>query len=209
MPNIDETEDSLNLPGEEATLNSPAELDRAIDEAEAKSKVQETKAQEAAEEESSKEVEEASEITPSSEESVEEIKAQRDGMYKRLKTLEQKIKTVKPVVSKGGEDEWKAKVEFLLENRDVTEEEFEHLATVALRQSGSVNTGSLKDAKKAESDYLTYRRKKEELKRKIPGSTPSSPLAKLQKSSEEIANMSKEEHMKYEQELLKEESRGV
>jgi len=207
MPNINELGGSPNLPGEEVNLQSPVELDMAMDEAEAKAEA-ETKAKEAAEE-TSKEVEETSEETPIGEESVEEIKAQRDGMYKRLKTLEKKLKEDKPPASKGGEDEWKSKVEFLLENRDVTEEEFEHLATVALRQFGSVNTDSLKDAKKAETDYLTYRRKKEELKKKIPGSTPSSPLEKLQKTPGEIAKMSKAEHMKYEQELMKEESRGI
>jgi phage terminase small subunit len=200
-----EKENSLNQGGEE-TFQSPAELERALDEAEAKAKE--------AEEEETPDVEETTEKTPD-EESAESLRAQRDRLYARLKKAERekaKANSPKPVsdVSKGGEDEWKSKVEFLLENRDVNDEEYEHLATVALRRSGSVNAESLRNAKKEEAEYIAYKRKKEELKRKVPGSTSASPFEKAVKSDEEIAKMTPEQHMKYERELLKlEENQGI
>lgn len=199
-----EMANSTNMPGEEVPLQSPAELDRAMDEA----AEAESKAQQAAEEKPSN-VSESTEQIPS-EESVEDLKAQRDRLYARLKKEEQKNKVVKPAAHTGGEDEWKSKVEFLLENRDVTEDEYEHLANVAYRRSGSVNAESLRDAKKAEIEYITFKRKKEELKRKVPGSTPSSPFGKLVKSNEEIGKMTPEQHRKYEMEILKaEENQGI
>jgi len=200
-----EMANSTNMPGEEVPLQSPAELDRAMDEA----AEAEAKAQQTAEEKPSN-VSESTEPIPS-EESVEDLKAQRDRLYARLKKAEEKARVAKPAsVSTGGEDEWKSKVEFLLENRDVTEDEYEHLANVAYRKSGSVNADSLRDAKRAETEYITFKRKKEELKRKVPGSTPSSPFGKLVKSNEEIAKMTPEQHRKYEMEILKaEENQGI
>jgi hypothetical protein len=156
-------------------------------------------------------VEEPTKEVPS-EESVEELKAQRDRLYARLKKAEEKAKVAKPAsfVPKGGEDEWKSKVEFLLENRDVTEQEYDHLANVAFRRTGSVNADSLRSAKTDETEYITFLRKKEELKRKVPGSTTSSPFAKFEKSSDEIKKMTKEQHMAYEQQMTKiAESQGI
>lgn len=187
-----ETENSLN-PEAGETFDSPAELER-----------QEDALKEAAAIGETSNVEEPTPNVPG-EETVEDLKAQRDRLYARLKKIEQKT-VAKPIVPQGGEGEWKSKVEFLLENRDVTEDEYKHLASVALRQSGSVNADSLRDAKKDEADYIAYRRKQEELKRKVPGSTPSSPYAKITKSSEDISKMTPQEHRKYEAELLRMEA---
>lgn len=193
-------ENPSNL-GEEVSLQSPAELDRLLDE----------QADREAAEEASKVVEPTPNVP--SDETVENLKAQNERLYARLKKLETKVKEpVKtiPVTSVGGEDEWKSKVEFLLENRDVTEDEYKHLASVALRNSGSVNADSLRDAKKEEAEYIAYKRKKEDLKKKVPGSTTQSPFANVMKPAEEVAKMTPAQHAKYEAEMMRlSENQGI
>jgi hypothetical protein len=144
--------------------------------------------------------------------SIEEITAQRDRLYARLKKQEEKIKEAKPNIVKAEplnkEDEWKHKVEFLLDNRDVTDDEFEHLAAVALRRSGSITMDSLRNAQKQENDYISYKRKKEEDKKKVPGSTSTGYESKV-KSAKDIAKMSEDEFKAYEAEMMEEGSSGI
>ena len=129
--------------------------------------------EEASEKETSIEEEEPSTKEPLSPESPEALKAQRDKLYARLKKEEEKSKRLESQVKpKGftekttGEDEWKSKVDFLLQNRDYSEDEFDHISNVASRRAIS-----LTDAAKAEGDYIQFRRDKVEQEKKIPGST--------------------------------------
>lgn len=143
-----------------------------------------------------------------SEKEIKSLLAQKEHWRKKYeeasKTKVEAKPEPKPSVS--NEDEWKHKVEFLLENRDVTEEEFDHLAAVALRRSGSVTTDSLKDAQKQESDYISYTRKKLEDKKKVPGSTSTGFVSKV-KSAKEIAKMSNDEFKEYEASLISDEGK--
>jgi hypothetical protein len=114
----------------------------------------------------------------------------------------------KPKAPASSESEWKHKVEFLLDNRDVTDDEFEHLAAVALRRSGSITMDSLRNAQKQENDYISYKRKKEEDKKKVPGSTSTGYESKI-KSAKDIAKMNEEEFKAYEAEMMEEGSSGI
>ena len=88
-----------------------------------------------------------------------------DKVYARAKIAEEKLKEAEPKKLEG-EDEWKSKVEFLLQNRDYSEEEFDHLSTVAARKGIS-----LSDAAKETDDYIQFRREKVAQEKKVPGST--------------------------------------
>lgn len=146
------------------------------------------------------------------EKSVKEIKsllAQKEHWRKKAIEAEAKNKAEKPKTPvSSNEDEWKHKVDFLLENRDVSEEEFDHLAAVASRRSGSVTMDSLRDAQEQEKDYISYKRKKLEDKKKVPGSTSTGFVPKT-KLAKEIAKMTPEEHRAYEAEQIEEESQGI
>lgn len=161
MTNEFEKENSTNQEEEE-----PSNKETSIEE-EATSEIVSDEGEKPSEEETSSE----------KDKSAEEIKIQRDKLYARLKKEEAKRKKLeelvnkKPVQEKGTEDEWKAKVEFLLENRDISDEEFSHLAAVAMRKSGEITPETLAEAKKSEADYIDYRRKKVADKKKIPAST--------------------------------------
>ena len=128
-------------------------------------------------------------LEPEKAEKSKEIKSllvQKEHWRKKALEAEAKIKVEKPKAPVGSEDEWRHKVEFLLENRDVSEEEFDHLAAVALRRSGSISIDALKDAQEREKDYISYRRKKIEDKNKIPGSTSVGYVGISQKISEDM-----------------------
>jgi len=161
MTNEFEKENSTNQEEEE-----PSNKETSIEE-EATSEIVSDEGEKPSEEETSSE----------KDKSAEEIKIQRDKLYARLKKEEAKRKKLeelvskKPVQEKGTENEWKAKVEFLLENRDISDEEFSHLAAVAMRKSGEITPETLAEAKKSEADYIDYRRKKVADKKKIPAST--------------------------------------
>jgi hypothetical protein len=135
-------------------------------------------------------------------EDLEVLKAQRDKLYARAKKAEEENKEFKKIKPKEAEgtDEWKAKVEFLLQNRDYSEEEFDHIANVAFRKSIA-----LSDAAKNEDEYIQYRRRKVEEQKKVPGST-SPGFVSTEKTSEEIGKMTSKEFEKYEQEMTKESS---
>jgi len=106
-------------------------------------------------------------------------------------------------VTKESDDEFKPRVEFLLGNRDVNAEEYDHLAAVAMRNSGSITLESLQGAKESEKGYISFLRKQSANKSKNPGSTSASAASKFEKSADEISKMSRDEHMAYEQQLMK------
>ena len=103
---------------------------------------------------------------------VEQIKSQRDKLYARLKKQEEKNKSLEAELKKSVKpvseniDEWKMKVDFLLHSKDVSEDEFDHIATVAARKGIS-----LSEAKEQEKDYIQFTRDKVANEKKIPGST--------------------------------------
>jgi len=182
--------------------------------------VEETKQEklEEIEEDTSEKTEEEGETSEKREEKAAEKepdwKAKADAMYAKYKDaketieelevkltdLEEKAKPKKEV----SEDEWKKKVNFLLENKEkgYTEEEFNHIATVSKEFDVSLDEAAL-----LEEDYIQYRREKVAKEKKVP--EPGSPsLEKETLSSEEIGKLSKEEHKKlWEKEL--EKSEGV
>jgi len=96
-------------------------------------------------------------------------------LFARAKKAEEELKELKKKKKEGGEtapegeDFWKAKVEFLIKNRDISDEEFDHIANVAS------NKGiSLDEARKQEEDYIQYRRKKVADENKTPAPSSSS-----------------------------------
>ena len=144
-----------------------------------------------------------------SDKEVKSLYAQKEHWRKKYEEVSKtKVETKpEPKPSVSNEDEWKHKVEFLLENRDVSEEEFDHLAAVASRRSGSVTTDSLRDAQKQETDYISYKRKKLEDKKKVPGST-STGFVSNEKSAKEISKMSDEEFREYEEKQMDEQGKS-
>jgi hypothetical protein len=103
------------------------------------------------------------EVKSKAEEVAQNYKVRAEKAEKELKRLE---KLAKQPVSEN-DSEWKNKVEFLIKNRDVNEEEFEHIATAAARKGISLD-----DAAKAEKDYIDFRREKVNSNKKTP--SPSS-----------------------------------
>jgi len=153
--------------------------------------------------------EETSEETPEEEETSEETKekaaegkepdwkAKADAMYAKYKDaketigeLEGKLSKLEKPKKEVSQDEWKSKVDFLMGNKDFSEEEFNHIATVSKEFDVS-----LEEAAELEKDYIQYRREKVAKEKKVPApSSPSSESKEL--SSEEIGKMSKDEHRK-------------
>jgi len=140
-----------------------------------------------------------------SDKEIKSLLAQKEHWRKKALELGAKTKAQEPKPNVSSEEQWKHKVEFLLENRDITDEEFEHLAAVATRRSGSITMESLRGAQKQESDYISYKRKQLEDKKKVPGST-STGYKSREKSPKEIAKMTSEEFKAYEASIAEEES---
>lgn len=140
------------------------------------------------------------------------LRAQKDHWrtkYQKLEKETEDLRKKKELASETqADDEFRPRVEFLLQNRDIDGEEYDHLAAVALRDSGKITLESLREARKSESGYLSFLRKSRENKSKTPGSTSPSAVSKFQKSAEEIAKMTPEEHRKYEEQMSK-ESQGI
>src|SRR3990167_8915953 len=108
---------------------------------------------------------------------IETLQAQKEHWRKKAQDLERKSKSSvaqKTEDTSQSDDEFRPRVEFLLENRDLNADEYDHLAAVALRNSGKINLESLREAKKSEAEYIGYLRKKAESKSKLPGSTSAS-----------------------------------
>ncbi len=104
-----------------------------------------------------------------------------------------KLKQEKPSKSapQGEKDEWKEKIEFLLQNRDYSEEEFDHIANVASRK----NVG-LKEAAELEKDYIQYKREKVVGENKTP--EPSSPFSSENElSPDDIGKMNPKEFKEF------------
>lgn len=182
-------------------------------------KVEEVIAEEPTEEttEAAEPAETAEETEEKETESIEDLKAQNAKLYSRLKKQEEVNKDLKKSAPPTKEeeakdtkadDEFRPRVEFLLENRDLNAEEYEHLAAVALRNSGVLSLDSLREAKESEKGYISFLRKKVADKNKTPGSTSQSSTSKFEKTPQEIAKMNSTEHRKYEEQMVK-ESQGI
>lgn len=156
------------------------------------------------EEETSEEtsIEEEATSEKKADEDVEQLKSSRDQWFRRFKIAEAKVKSLetepKKVVKPTSEDnidEWKMKVDFLLHNKDVSENEFDHIATVAARKGIS-----LTEAIEQEKDYIQFTRDKVANEKKIPGSTSTDFSSSEKKIS---ADTSKEDIDKILQERFK------
>lgn len=143
---------------------------------------------------------------------IETLQAQKEHWRKKFQDTEKKLNSIPKEVrlpNPEADDEFKPRVEFLLTNRDINQEEYDHLAAVALRDSGKISFESLQDAKKKEMSYISFLRKGREDKTKVPGSTSPGGFSKSQKSSEEIGKMTREEHMRYEEQMVREQNQGI
>jgi len=136
------------------------------------------------------------ESSPDKDKATQERDAQK--AYWRDKYL--KLKGEKNPPKEVDEDIWKAKVNFLLTHKDVSEEEFDHIATVAASKEIS-----LSEAAEQEKDYFDFRRKKVAEDNKTPAPSSSSFETK---SSEDIAKMSKEDHKKLDEEFARKQKTG-
>jgi len=134
------------------------------------------------------------------------LQAQKEHWRKKAQSLES---APKATPRDADADEFRPRVEFLLENRDVNAEEYDHLAAVAMRDAGRISLESLRDAKKTEAGYVSYLRKKAESKLKTPGSTAPSGFSKVLKSSEEISKMTPQEHRAYEESVMRAQEQGI
>jgi len=105
-------------------------------------------------------------------------KAKANAMYgkyketkRKLEELEKKLAEKEKPQKQVSDDEWKQRVEFLLEHKDYTEDEFNHIATVAKQFDVSLDEAAL-----LEQDYIQYRREKvAKEKQKLEPSTRTSP----------------------------------
>lgn len=172
---------------------------------------EETKEETTPEEETPKEVKEE---TEEPEKTTEPEKAEKSKEFQTLdaqkrywreRAQKAEAKEQKPEPKKPSDEEdtgfWKAKVDFLIQNQDkkYSEDEFDHIATVAARKGVS-----LPEAAKSENGYIDFQREKVAEKNKIPGPGSSSSFTSIEKTSEEIAAMTSDEHRLYEAKIIKE-----
>ncbi len=120
-----------------------------------------------------------------------------DGARKHFEEENKKLKDellkLKPKAVPETPDEWKGKVEFLLQNQEkkYSEEEFDHIANISSRKSISLN-----EAAKQEDGYIQFNREKVEGENKTP--SPSSPSSVTgEKTEEELSKMPDKEHIKW------------
>lgn len=125
--------------------------------------------------------------------SIQERDAQKAYWREKALKLEKRLKEKTPPAEKEGEEYWKMKIEFLLTHREVTEDEFDHIATVSASKSVS-----LSEAMELEDDYIKFRRRKVAEEKKTPAPSSSSFMGK---SEEDINKMSADEFRKYEEEF--------
>lgn len=119
--------------------------------------------------------------------------AQKDHWRKKAEVAEKKLKSEPKPETKEGSDEWKQKVEFLLQNQksNYSEEEVDHITNVSSRKGIS-----LQDAAKQEDEYIQFNREKVVKEKGTPSS--SSPASSVGgKTPEEIENMSDKEYSAY------------
>lgn len=110
---------------------------------------------------------------------------------KLLKKLEEAKKKAPPEEK----SDWQAKVDFLLEHKNYSEEEFKHIATISKEHDIPLD-----EAAELEKDYIEYRRSKVEKEEKIPKPSPLA-LKSKELTPKEVAELSEEEH----EELWKED----
>lgn len=132
--------------------------------------------------------------------------AQKDHWRKKAEDAEKQLSTLKKEkppesASEGVKDEWKSKVEFLLQNQEAkySEEEFDHIAIVSTQQDVSLD-----EAAKQEDEYIQFKREKVADKNKIPASSSSGGFS--EKSEEDIRKMSEEDFKKYLEEQSKKDT---
>ncbi len=141
---------------------------------------------------------------PENRKEIETLQAQKEHWRKKYQELDKKTKSS---TAEPQDDEFRSRVEFLLENRDINADEYDHLAATALRKLGKVDLEALREAKESETEYISFLRKKVESKNKIPSSTAVGGFASLLKSPEEIAKMTPAEHAKYDALLMAEQDK--
>lgn len=148
---------------------------------------------------------------PDNQKEVETLLAQKEHWRKKALKAEEDMKKFRPSQPSQHttEDEFRPRVEFLLENRDLEGNEYDHLATVAMRTSGKITLDSLRAAKDSEKGYLGYLRKQRSQANKIPGSTVPSGSPNFQKSPEDIAKMSSAELLAYDRKMMEWQDRGI
>ena len=78
---------------------------------------------------------------------VETLLAQKEHWRKKALKAEEEAKKYRNASKPEEPDEFRPRVEFLLENRDLDATEYDHLATVAQRNSGNVSLETLSEAK--------------------------------------------------------------
>jgi len=94
---------------------------------------------------------------------------------------------------KEGNDEWKEKVDFLLQSqgKKYSEDEFEHVANVASRKKIS-----LSDAAKSEDEYIQFQREKVGKDKQIPAPSSPSSVRTKGKTYEDIKDMPEKDFKK-------------
>jgi len=162
---------------------------------------EETSTEEAETSEKSAEGQETSKPEGASEDALEE---KNKRLYARAKKAEEELKAAKEQLEKSkspshpeGEDKWKAKVDFLLRNRDknYSESDFEHISLVAQERGISLD-----DAAKSEEDYIQYKREKAEKEKQAPEPSTKQPPSEKpfrQVTPQELMKMSIEEKEEY------------
>lgn len=126
-------------------------------------------------------------------------KAEREKLAKDLEAAKKTATTSEETT------DWQKKIDFLMGHKEVSKEEFEHISVVALRTKTSLEEAH--DSKEVQS-FLTYLREKVKRESKIPGSSPASPTSTV-KSSQEIGEMSREEHQKLAMDSIRKQREGT
>lgn len=108
---------------------------------------------------------------------------------KKYKVLYQELKEPKPETKQTQTEDaelWKAKVDFLIQSqgKNYSDEEFDHIATVAARKGVS-----LPEAANSEGDYIKFQRDKVAEKNKVPAPGSASATSSVEKSPAEITKM--------------------
>lgn len=147
-------------------------------------------------------------------ETAEELKSQRDRLYARLKKEEEKTKVLEGKV-KDSESSKPTEYNLTLESIKIgkklekySDDEIDSVANI-------IKSNDPQDILKAlDNSYIKQgieiERAKVAEKNKIPGSSPSGLSASEEKTPEEIAGMSREEHRKYFEKMKKlEASQGI
>ena len=137
--------------------------------------------------------------------------AQKDHWREKAEKAEKQLQSKPPESApQGDKDEWRSKVNFLLQNQDkkYSEEEFDHIAIISTQRKIS-----LEEAAKKENEYIQFKREKVVDKKKVPGST-SPGFSAGEKSWKDIKKIGidakgKDEFREYAEKMEKEETTGI